>query len=548
MLTSLTVKNVVLIDHLVMHFKHGFCGLTGETGAGKSILLDSLGLSLGSRANTKLIRQNTDQATVIADFDLNSNHSVFKVLKQNDIQSDGEVILKRTLKSDGKSKAFINDQPVSVSFLKEVGDILVDIHGQFDNQKIFDQSTHVGYLDLFGGYEDCLKEVEKAWLNWQSIKKERISLQNRKDRLKEEQDYLQTSLHDIDMLSPEKGEEQKLTQLKSKLKNTVNIQEVTQESLQQLDEIQSLSAQIWRGFEKLDDEGQSARDALERMNAEIEEVFNETRLLLDDIDSGGYSLEEIDDRLFALKTQARKHNCNIDDLSNKREEIAQALNEIDNIDDLFAEIVKQENLKKDQYLKISEKLTQQRQKFSKTLSDQIMSEFPALKLDKAKFLIEIDQKDEEDWSVNGVDKVTFLISTNPNSEFGHLKDTASGGELSRISLALKVALSGTGAVPTMVFDEVDSGIGGATAAAVGELLDALSKHKQVLVVTHSPQVAAKADHQWIVQKSEDQDVTVSIEALETKEKRQEEIARMLSAEDVTTEARAAAGKLLEKAA
>ncbi len=548
MLASLTIKNIVLIEQLQIDFKNGLCALTGETGAGKSILLDSLGLTLGARSNTALIRKNSEKAMVQSVFELTLDHPVMTFLTDNDIEVESILIFKRTLTRDGVSKAFINDQIISLALMKSAADMIAEVHGQFDNQKLFNSAEHINYLDEYGAYNNKTAVVTKSWKSLKSARQKMLEMKEKSLVIHDEEEYLRQSIHDLDALAPQAGEEEKLTQLKTTLKDSVNIVQSAQEASLKLEEMQTTALDVWRALQKIEHSAQNVIEGFERANTEIEEVINNLTDLVCDVDNNDQSLEEIDDRLFALKTQSRKHQCEIDDLAQKRDELANALDEIDNMEELYAHSIKQYEQEKINYLKEAQILSNKRKAAAKKLQENIMKELPALKLEKARFEISVTQHEEEKWSKNGIDKVEFLVATNPNSDAGALNKIASGGELARLTLALKAVFADTGNVQTLIFDEVDSGIGGATAAAVGERLSKLSQFKQILVVTHSPQVAAKADNQWIVSKSGTKDIITTIAPLKTNAERQEEIARMISGEEITPEARAAAMKLLEKKA
>ena len=426
MLSSLSIQNVVLIDRLTINFQNNLCALTGETGAGKSILLDSLGLSLGFRSNAKLVRKGCDQAVVIAAFDVLKDHPVHDLLHDQGIETEETLLLKRTIKADGRSKAFINDQLVSITLLKQVGEMFVEIHGQFDNQKLFDVSHHIELLDDFMSDPESLEKLSACWSEWQEAKVESERLDLQRQQIKEEEEYLRQSLHDLDQLSPESGEEETLTKLKAKLKNFSNIQENSQGALQAIEQMQDMSADTWRYLQKIEEESQTALEAYDRMNAELEELLNETQAILNGLESNGLSLEEIDDRLFALKSQARKHQCKIDDLPQKREEIAQSLNDIENIDERYAQSLKETDAKKKKYEEAAKAVSQKRKKQEKILREKVMAELPLLKLEKAQFQISCEERQETDWNERGIDAVEFMVSTNPGSDFGRLQNIASG--------------------------------------------------------------------------------------------------------------------------
>ena len=545
MLATLTIKNVVLIETLVINFAKNLCALTGETGAGKSILLDSLGLALGARSDSGLIRRDADKAVVTASFDLAKTHSAFKILSSNDVEHEGDLILKRVLTSDGRSKAFINDQAVSVSLLKSIGQTLVEIHGQFDTYHLMDASNHVVMLDEYAGHGKQLVSLKSKWITWRDLKKALITAQETIEQARADEEYYRQSLEDLDSLSPESGEEEKLSRLRERLMRREQILTNLNESQISLGDIEELSGKVWRNFERLGEEGKLAVEAFSRMESEMQEVLSAIADVSHDVENSEFSLTEIDDRLFALKAQARKFECEIDALPAKRDEIAAALNAIENQDADLAQMMRDVEIAKEAYEGEAQALSVKRQKAGEKIAKLVMKELVPLKLDKARFEVAIETLDENQWNINGLDKVEFLIATNPGAQAGSFSKIASGGELSRFTLALKVILAETGIAPSLVFDEVDSGIGGATAAAVGERLAKLATHKQILVVTHSPQVAATAHSHWIVSKSGAKDVKTTITPLDSIAERQEEIARMLAGAEITPEARAAAMKLLE---
>lgn len=548
MLASLTIKNVVLIDQLTIDFQNGLCALTGETGAGKSILLDSLGLALGARSDAGLVRQGTDQASVTALFETVPDHPVIKFIEEQDLESDTTLILRRIVTKDGRSKAFVNDQPVSINLMKQVGEMLVEIHGQFDTQTLLNPKSHGGLLDAYAGHQSLIKAVKDAWEKWRKSQKELIEKQAAMDQAREDEAFFRTSLEDIDALAPKEGEETELTQLRSRLMQREQILDNLNEAQKGIEEIEGQVGAVWRALERLGEDGQEAIAAMDRANAELQEVLSSLTALSDDIDNSEYSLSEIDDRLFALKAQAKKHHCTIDTLPQKREEIAAALDAIDNQDERLASLQREVEKDKQAYSENAAKLSSARQKTAEKLSKLVMKELPALKLDKARFDVSVEKLDEKEWGKNGFDQIQFLVATNPGAAAGPLNKIASGGEMSRFMLALKVVMAEVGLEDTLIFDEVDSGIGGATAAAVGERLLRLAAHRQILVVTHSPQVAAMAGHHWIVSKEGQKEVVTNIIPLFETMERQEEIARMLSGAEITEEARAAAGKLLEASA
>lgn len=546
MLAGLTIKNVVLIDQLSIQFDKGLCALTGETGAGKSILLDSLGLALGARSESGLVRKGEETANVSAEFDLPAKHPIFRFLKEQGLDAESPLVLRRSVSQDGKSRAFINDHPVSVSLLKHAGEMLVEIHGQFDTQTLLNPKVHRGILDEYAGAK--AGELAAVWNGW----KEAIeSLERKKQdmaRAKSDEVYFRAALEQLDELSPKAGEEEELTLLRSRLmkreQNIENYSNAFKGSEQAMNNLNT----VWKALEKAGEGGSDVAKALDRAMVELQEVSAGVEAMVSSLENSEYSLTDIDDRLFALKAQARKHACTIDDLPAKREEIAGLLRGIEDQEDTLASLQKSVEKGRKEYLSKAGDLSAKRKKAASQLDKLVGKELAPLKLEKARFDTSVEPLDESEWGPEGMDRVQFLVATNPGAAAGPLNKIASGGEMARFMLALKVVLAEVGTAETLVFDEVDSGIGGATADAVGERLARLAKQRQILVVTHSPQVAAKSSYHAIVVKTGKTNPTTKILPLSNSNERTEEIARMLSGAEITKEARAQAAKLLEKAA
>ena len=550
MLMNLSIKNVVLIDQLVIEFKHGLCALTGETGAGKSILLDSLGLALGVRAESGFVRNGTDSASVTASFQISENHEAYRILEEADITVDDDMLLmRRVVYNSGKSRAFINDQPVSVGLLKQVGDSLVEIHGQFETQGLLNPQTHRAMLDEYAQIKGSLAGV---WDDWKNQEQALDDLYKMSERAHREEEYLRISLEDLDKLSPEQGEEGSLATLRERLRHRESVLEGLNAAGAILgnehDPVQQAWAELDKIAEKCGDDIEGAISALSRASSEIAEADVVIQRISEGLQHKDDNLEEIDDRLYALRMQARKHQCNVDELPELRTEISKQLNMIEHADDVLREQKDKCATARRAYVEHAEKLSQKRQSVAAKLNKLVQKELIPLKLEKARFVTKIELLDEVEWNVHGMDRVRFLVSTNPGREPGPIHKIASGGEMSRFMLALKVVIAQVGSTHSFIFDEVDTGIGGATADAVGERLARLADSKQVLVVTHAPQVAARADNHWIVQKSGKGEVTTDIIPLTSRKERCEEIARMLAGADITVEARAAADKLLDNAA
>ncbi|NBX66394.1 MAG: DNA repair protein RecN [Proteobacteria bacterium] len=555
MLRTLAIRDVVLIEALTIEADVGLCALTGETGAGKSILLDSLGLALGARADSGLVRQGASQASVTASFELPHGHDVFRFLTAQDVVCEGDLILRRVLTADGRSKAFINDQPVSITLLRETGDRLVDIHGQFETRGLLDPKTHREMLDAFAGADTS--KVERAYEAWKNAVTARDALLAKIEAAKRDQDYWQNACDELAKLDAKEGEEEVLLERRAMLAAREQISSTFAEAKVFLEDEGGAIPQINRAWKMLD---RIAPKAGERLNPAIEAMdraLSELRAGLDVLNSwfdkdgsGPDTLEAVDDRLHALRAVSRKYQCRVSDLPAKFADISDKLAAIRDDDGVLAKLDHAVQMNENAYETEARALSQIRYKASSRLDKLVMAELPPLKLDKARFETCIDVLPQDLWGPNGIDNVQFVVATNPGAAAGAISKIASGGELSRFMLAIKVVLAGTSAVPVLVFDEVDAGLGGATADAVGERLARLSKAgRQVLVVTHSPQVAARAGHHWVVSKAANDRgiVHTNLERLPGGKERQMEIARMISGASVTPEALAAAGKLLQQA-
>jgi DNA repair protein RecN (Recombination protein N) len=548
MLAGLTIKNIVLIDHLALRLERGLCALTGETGAGKSILLDALGLALGARSESGLVRAGEDSAVVSAEFDLPQTHPVFAALSEQGIDVESPLILRRSIAKDGKSRAFLNDHPVSAALLRQAGEMIVEIHGQFDTQTLLNPRTHRGMLDEYADNADARRNVARAWEHWKDAENTLTRETEALERARAEESYLRAALEQLDDLAPQAGEEEKLTMLRARLmKRGQNIENYNTAQSGSETAMSALNG-VWKALERAGEGGSEVAKALDRAIVELQEASAGIDAMIAALDQSEYSLPEIDDRLFALKAQARKHACTIEDLPAKREEMAALLKGIDDQGDTLSKLKKDMAQARSAYEAAAQALTKSRKDAAKTLDKLVAKELPPLKLDKARFETQIEALPENEWGAEGMERVQFLVATNPGAAAGALNKIASGGEMARFMLALKVVLAEVGSAQTLVFDEVDSGIGGATADAVGERLARLAKKRQILVVTHSPQVAAKSSYHAIVVKTGKTNPTTKILPLSNGNERTEEIARMLSGAEVTKEARAQAAKLLEKAA
>ncbi len=551
MLKALIIRDVVLIDKLNLEFSDGLSVFSGETGAGKSILLDSLGLLLGNRAETALIRSGADKLSVSGVFEIkDKDNPVFNICAENELDVEDEIIIKRTLNRDGKSKILLNDQPITVRLLKELGQYLVEIHGQFDNQGLLNTTTHLSFLDSYGDYMSELAQTAAAYREYKKLQKQLSVAERTFAEAAREEDNLRHWADELEKAKIRIGEEAELLQKRTELMHA-----------EKLIENLNLAYSALQGHD-ISSLVQKAQNALLRVNsitenrfADISEALDTVLIQLDEavarieeasseINLNAGEADTVEERLFALKALARKHQCSIDSLPDILADFRNRLAALDKGGEDIADLHHAVEQAKKEYIKKAEELSTLRVKVAAKLDESVMKELPPLKMERAAFATEITRLPENEWSEKGFDKVSFTVSTNPNSPRGALNKIASGGELSRFMLALKVNLAQKSSVETLIFDEVDAGIGGATAQAVGERLARLAENVQVLVVTHSPQVAAFSRQHFKVSKITQENITTTqVRQLSPAEKK-EEIARMLSGEKITDEARAAAGVLI----
>ncbi len=558
MLTNLTINNIVLIEKLEIDCKEGLTVLTGETGAGKSILLDAVGLAIGMRSSSSIIRKGTDKASVSAQFSfVDKNNIVFNKLKVLDIDIDeNELILRRTIYKDGRSKAFVNDNAVSVSTLKDISASLVEIHGQFETSGLLQAKSHKNILDKYANHKERLDKLKTAWNEWQEISRYLAEAKANIAKSKSDEDYIKHMIDELEKLSPIEKEEEELIATRQKLKNAEKISEGLKEAdyiISSDEGVEILLAKVRGRLERLASDIELAEldeaiKAIEQAEVEVGEAV----LSLNSLASSVYvdedmTLDIIEERLFALKDCARKHNCQISELPDKLQELKEQISLVENHEHRLFKLEKEEQEAKTRYLTLAKEVSASRKNSAEKFVLALTKELPSLKLDKVKFEVAIDKiENENNWNEGGIDKVEFRVAMNPGQSPTPLQKAASGGELSRLMLAFKVVLAEIDMTDVMVFDEIDSGIGGAVADAVGEHLKKLSKNRQVLVVTHSPQVASKGDSHFVIEKTQTKDTITKITKMIDLKDRCEEIARMLAGQKITNEARAAALILLEQ--
>lgn len=558
MLASLAIRDVVLIERLDLHFGPGLSVLTGETGAGKSILLDSLGLALGMRAESGLVRAGQKQASVTAAFQPPEGHPVFTLMAEQGLEAEDELVLRRVVQADGKSRAFVNDQPVGVALLRRVAGLLVEVQGQNEQVGLADPASHAALLDAFGGLAGLRGAAGQSFRAWRAAERALEAAREAVAAAMRDEDFLRHAVEELTKISPEEGEEDALAKERQQLQQGERRAEAVASALAELQPRDRRShgpssalRAASRALERVPALGEMAQPilvALGQAQDSLAEAEQMLERIVAEVAPDPRRLETLEDRLFGLRAAARKHGVAVAELPAHLAALRGRLAALDADTGRVAALERECATARAAYLTAGRALTEARRDAATRLEAALARELPPLKLDRARAVIEVTPRDEAGWNAEGMDRVALLVSTNPGQAPGALDKVASGGELSRLMLALKVVLAAGSPVPTLVFDEVDAGIGGATAAAVGERLARVAEGLQVLVVTHSPQVAARGAHHWRVAKG----VTAGraetrVEPLLAAE-RQEEIARMLAGETVTEAARAAAASLLAGAA
>ena len=550
MLRQLSIHNVVLVERLELEFEPGLGVLTGETGAGKSILLDAVGLALGARADAGLVRSGEDSAAVSAEIELPAGHAVQALLEEQGIELDpGEpLIMRRTLKSDGGSRAFLSGASVPAGLLRDVGALAVEIHGQHDDRGLLNPKGHRALLDAFGRLD--LREVERAWSEVVRIEAELLDARAELAAAERDREWLAHASAEIEALAPLEGEETRLAEERAAIQAGVK----AGESLTGLDELlggsEGALALIRQAARRIERDAADhpllaeALASLDRALVEASEAEDRIARAADAMAFDPERLDQVESRLFEIRGLARKHRVEPDALAALGEQMRSQLAAIEAGSERIDELDRQLAAARDHYSKVAAALCRARHEAASRLDAAVAAELAPLKLDAARFRTALAAAEP---GPAGTDRVEFEVSTNPGAPFGALTRIASGGELSRFILALKVALAEAGTAATMIFDEVDRGVGGAVASAIGERLARLAERSQVLVVTHSPQVAARASHHYRIEKSHAGDGTrTSVRKLSAEERR-EEIARMLSGASITEEARAQASRLLDAA-
>ncbi|MEN3953136.1 DNA repair protein RecN [Iodidimonas sp. SYSU 1G8] len=553
MLTALSIQNIVLIDRLALEFRPGLSVLTGETGAGKSILLDSLGLVSGARADSGLVRTGSSGGTVTAEFDIPSTHPVYAVLAEQGLDAGGgPILLRRQLTPDGRSRAFVNDQPVGVALLSRVGGLLVEIHGQQGQLGLLNPANHRALLDSFGGLTPQVSGMQAAYKIYRDLSAEAEAARARLAKARTDEDYLRHAAEELAALNPRPGEEEELADTRTAMMHGEQIAGELDDAMKSISGDKGAEPSLRVGMRRLERVADKASgrldpiiEGLNRAFTEIEEASRALEAVARDLEFDPRVLEHTEERLFALRAAARKHNCTVEDLPAMREAMMAQIQALDTGEQGLVDLERRLREAEAEFATLAEGLSAARGEAAARLDAAVMAELPPLKLERAVFHTAVNRLPRDKWSAAGADDVQFEVATNPGSAMGPLSRIASGGELSRFALALKVVLAESDHPVTLIFDEIDQGVGGAVAAAVGARLARLSDRAQVLVVTHSPQVAARGGQHLRVGKIVEEGVTLTRVEILPPDERREEIARMLAGAQVTDEARAAATRLLE---
>ncbi|MEM8687047.1 MAG: DNA repair protein RecN [Pseudomonadota bacterium] len=557
MLSALSIRDIVLIERLDLSFEDGMTVLTGETGAGKSILLDALGLALGSRGDAALVRSGAERGIVTAAFELEPEHRAFALLADAGVESEGELVVRRVQSADGRSRATVNDQPASVGLLRRLGSCLAEIHGQHDDRALMDPAMHRDLVDAFGELDGLRGEVTALWQAWKAHESALQEHAERLERAEEERTWLEHAVQELEAVAPQEGEEEQLSARRQLMMNAERFAEALDDVDKALAGDGTQEASLNAGLRKLERRQADASGQLDGLIGALDRLvveMNTAKGALDEaratFDFDAREQAEIEERLFALRDLARKHRCQIAQLPGVADRLRQDLTNLQDgqghLDELQAKSAKA----RQGYFDKAEALSAARRAAAADLDAQVMEELGPLKLEKARFLSDLESGDTIA-GPHGIDRLEFKVATNPGAQAGPIVKVASGGELSRFMLALKVVLAAKGSAPTLIFDEIDTGIGGATADAMGQRLARLSDRLQVLSVTHSPQVAVRAVTHMLITKMEevsegdtaDARLVTRVTQLQA-DSRREEVARMLSGASVTDEARAQADRLM----
>ena len=553
MLRRLSIRNYVLISSLDIDLGEGMAVFTGETGAGKSILLDALGLALGDRATSGVVARGSERASIAAVFDIGQADSVRALLAEHDLDHDGELLMRRVIGADGRSRAFVNDTPAGIALLARIGTMLVEIEGQTDRGGLLDPTGHLDMLDGFAGHGPERERLAEAHAAWRAARSALVEAEAAHDASRKEEDYLRHAVSELEVLAPECGEEARRAAERATLLNGQKLAEALEAASAEIVSDGGVGARLRsarRALERAAPLAAGALDplleALDRAAIEAEEAESALSAAEDALHAEPGTLEAVEERLFALRAAARKHRTDPDSLVPLLTTLREQLDLIESGAHRLAERAAATETSRQAYLDRAGALSRSRLGAAEKLDGAVAAELAPLKLDRARFNAALDRVPEGTEGGTGIDRCRFMLATDPAADLRPLAKVASGGERARLLLALRVCLARAAGLTTLVFDEIDRGIGGAVADAVGERLARLAQDVQVLVVTHSPQVAARGDRHYRVSKSEGAEGAAASVTLLSDDQRREEIARMLSGAEITEEARAAADSLLAR--
>ncbi len=546
MLLSLNIKNLSLIKSISLDFSKNFNVITGETGSGKSVLLDCISSTLGGKNNRAITSE--DKGSITLEFDISGNKQAQEILKNAEIDFEDRIIIRKSITSN-KSQIFLNDEPVSQNLVRSLAEYLIESYRQNDFTGLLDKKNHIEILDNFANIAEEKLFLTKIFRNLKDVQAQIESLQNSFAEREKEKDFLEHAINELKNFSPEKGEEELLIEKRTKLSNKKRILEIISVANNSLEELQISRnlLQVQKSISKLTNYFEESRihEILNKLEKSITESDDAEKLItniFDEVSNEENNLDEIEERLFTLREFSRKYSVPSDELPELIENFKTKLSGLKNNDDELRQLQKQEKEIINKYLELAERISKTRIKSAEKLEKEVNKEFPVLNLKGAKFAIEINS-DEKKFSANGFDEIIFKVATNPGQALAELAKVASGGEISRVMLALKIALSDIKSSACLIFDEIDTGIGGATADLVGERIKKLGKNQQVICITHSQQISAKADSHILVAKITGKNKAEITAKKLSKKESDEEIARMIAGVDVTKEARAAAVKL-----
>ena len=555
MLTHIHIWNFAIVEALDIELESGLSVLTGETGAGKSILLDALGLALGDRADSTVIRHGEKRAEISVTFDTSNSANAEAWLKEHELDSEHECIIRRTVSEKGPSKAFINGKPATVQQLRELAEMLVDLHGQHEHQSLMKADIQQQLLDDYAAHTDLVNKVSVSFKEWNKLNTEFKKLSSAKNEQDSRLDLLRYQVNELETLNIQVGESEKLDVEYKRLSNASQLLQTTEQTLQALEESDkgSISQQLnhftseLQQLGKTDNKLNDIAGLLDNAMIQINEASSELHQYVDNLEMDPQRLSYLDERIGTIHNLARKHQVEPDELPALFEQIQKELDSIENADGHLEQLQKDIIITANKYKQAANDLSKSRMKAAKVLSSKVSENMQELGMEGGRFEVALNQYDTESFHANGNEQIEFLVSANPGSPTKSLSKVASGGEISRISLAIQVIAAESTRIPTLIFDEVDVGIGGRVAEIVGLKLKQLASHRQVICVTHLAQVAALGEHHLQVSKQSDSAATISQINYLDKQKRVEELARMMGGIEITEQTLSHAEEMLSKA-